>query len=286
MNLRTRTRLWSLCLGMAAWSLGVHEGSAQEVRARVVDEQTRNAVVGAEAILLGPDSTELARATTGPDGFFQLAAPAPGTYTLRVESMSYSAQTRSVMLEEGQSVIPAFVLQVTAITLDTLQVDAERSVIAPQGVVGFSRPSHLVAGERMAMLERTGISFSSAVRELGGSVRVRDVMVGERHLPCIESRARVPSFNERRYGAGRGADCLMVAIIIDGSDTGLDGEPALRFVQGLRISDYESMEYLSTVDAGTRYGLHAADRGALVLWTRGRGPHASEARGGGGGSSG
>ncbi len=283
MSERTRRKTYALCLSLLACILSVRAGGAQEVRARVVDEQTRKEVVGAEAILLGPDSAEITRATTGPNGFFELAAPSPGTYFILIESMSYAAQTRQVTLGQGQTVIPAFVLQVDVITLDTLQVDAERGVVVPQGVVGFSRATHLVAGERMATLERIGISFTGAVRELGGSVRVKDVMVGERHLPCIESRNRVPSFRDSDT-RGRSGNCLMVAIVIDGTDTGLDGVDALRFVQGLQVSDWESIEYLSPVDAGFRYGLRASDRGALVLWTRGRGPHRSEARGGGGGT--
>ena len=73
----------------------------------------------------------------------------------------------------------------------------------------------------------------------------------------------------------------MVAIIIDGVDTGMDGEEALRFVRALQVRDFESLEFLSQLDAGVRYGLRAGDRGALLLWTRGIGPHQSKARGGG-----
>jgi len=251
---------------------------AQQVRARVVEDLSRSAVTGASVALLSPDSSELAQTTTGPDGFFQLSAPAPGTFLIRIEHLGYETVTRSVAARVGSILIPAFVLRVTAIPLDTLEVEVERSDVTRQGVVGFSRRSYLLSGERMAVLERTGVSFISAVRELGASLRFRSVTVGERSLTCIESTRRVPSFRER----GTSRECNMVAIIIDGVNTGLDREAAMRFVHSLHVYEFESMEYLSSVDAGTRYGLLASDQGALVLGTRGRGPYKSEARGGGG----
>jgi hypothetical protein len=73
-----------------------------------------------------------------------------------------------------------------------------------------------------------------------------------------------------------------VAIVINGVNTGMDGESALLFFQSLQVPDWESIEYVAPIDAGVQYGMLAGERGALVLWSRGMGPHASEARGGGG----
>jgi hypothetical protein len=263
-----RTRSWSssvfLTLGVCA--LGVQDGVAQEVRARVVDEQSRSSVVGAAVMLLTTDSTEITMATTGPDGFFQLSAPAPGSYLVQIQYPGYATLTRSVAMDEGQALIPAFVLRVTAIRLDTLEVEAPRGALTPHGVVGFSRPSHLLAGERIAGLERAGVSFLGAVLQLGGSVRVKSVG----RFTCIESTRQTS-----RSG------CNMVAIILDGVNTGLSGPAAMQFVHYLHLYDFESVEYLSPMDAGFRYGFGASDRGALVLWTRGSGPYKSKARGGG-----
>ena len=276
----TRTRALPGILSLVICLLWAQAGGAQEIRARVVDEQSRSGMGGAMVLLLSPDSNEVARATAGPDGFFTLLAPAPGKYLLQVEELGYETVTRSVTAGEGQSLIPAFVLRVTAIPLDTLQVEASRGEVTPQGVVGFSRSTYLLAGERMAELERTGISFTSVVRELGAGLRFRGVKVGDRSYTCIESTRKTQSF---RGGGGSSGDCDMLAIILDGVDTGLDGVDALRFVAYLHVSDYESVEYLTSVDAGTRYGLRASARGALVLWSRGHGPHRSHARSGGGG---
>jgi hypothetical protein len=273
--MRTRNRI-RLILTLVACALGVQEGIAQEVRARVVDELSRSAIAGAAATLLTPDTVVIARAVSGPDGFFSLSAPARGDYLVRIEHLGFATVTRSVAVRDGQVTVPAFVLPVTAIPLDTLEVEASRGASRVPGVVGFSRPSHLISGDRMAVLERTGVSFTSAVREIGAGLRSRGVMVGDRNYTCIESVRHTPSM-----GGGGGGGCAMVAIILDGVNTGMDTEGALRFVHYLRLAEYESVQYLSPVDAGVRYGLRASDRGALVLWTRGKGPFKSEARGGG-----
>jgi hypothetical protein len=273
-----RIQFLPVILSLVVSAVWVQDGRGQEVRARVVAERSRSGMEGARVLLISADSIEIARTTTGPDGFFDLAGPGPGTFLIRIEHLGYGTVTRSVALEEGVRLIPAFVLSMTAIPLDTLEVEASRGAVAPPGVVGFSHPSYLLAGERMAELEKTGISFTSVVRELGGGFRLRGVMVGERNYTCIESSRRLPSF---RGGGGSSDGCNMVVIIVDGVDTGLDGVAALQFVSYLRLYDYESVEYQTSVEAGSRYGLRASDRGALVLWSRGRGPHRSKARGGG-----
>jgi hypothetical protein len=175
-----------------------------------------------------------------------------------------------VVIREADATLPAFVLEVSAIPMDTLQVETSRGGVRQPGVVGFGRPSHLISGERMATLEKSGTSFLSAARGLGAGLRFRSVKVGERSYTCIESSRRT---------SGRG--CRMVAIILNGVDTGLTGDAALRYVEHLNVFDLESMEYYTPVDAGFRFGMRASALGALVLWTRGRGPHVSKARGGG-----
>ena len=275
MNVRSRIGVLSFLPTLVALALGVQEGRAQEVRARVVDEASRRAVIAAVATLLTTDSVEIARTTTGPDGFFELPAPAPGDYLVRVEYPAFAAELRSVKLGSDQLVIPAFVLGVDVITMDTLQVDVDRAAVTPQGEVGFTRVSHLLSGERMAILEQGGVSIFSAARELGGSIQLKPVKVGERVLTCIESRRRMGGFG------GSGRACYNVAIIINGVHTGMDGQDALFFFQTLRIPDWESIQYLPPTEAGMEHGMLAGERGALVLWSRGMGPFKSQERGGG-----
>jgi hypothetical protein len=75
--------------------------------------------------------------------------------------------------------------------------------------------------------------------------------------------------------SSRRSICENVALIIDGVNA---GEASWSTVRALNLQDYESVEFLTGLEAGARYGSAAASRGALVLWTRGRGPHRSVER--------
>jgi hypothetical protein len=136
-----------------------------------------------------------------------------------------------------------------------------------------------VAGERLAELEQVGASMDAAVRQLGAGLRVRHLLFRDmvRGKTCVEMTRRLPSFRlEARRG---GADqCDMVAIVLDGVTI----PDPLEFFQHQSLRDYESIEYVPGPEAGTLYGMEAGASGALVLWTRGRGPHRSPQRGGGG----
>jgi hypothetical protein len=46
----------------------------------------------------------------------------------------------------------------------------------------------------------------------------------------------------------------------------------------MSVRELESVEYLNPLDAGLRYGNRAAQSGALVMWSRGQGPHKSPSR--------
>jgi hypothetical protein len=251
--------------------LEVRQGAVREFRAGVVDDASREPLAGPEVTLLAADSIEIARTTSGPDGSFTLSV-APGRYILRIRHPGYEALLEPVTLEDGQSTLPALVLRRAAIPLDPLVVEVDRGNVALGGVERSARPVHVLAGERLARLDGSGVAFTTAVRDLGAGLRLRDVVVNGRHYTCIESARSGPGF--------RGSGCRMVAIIVDGVDTGLDGEEALRFVRGLHVAEFESIEFLTQLDAGVRYGPHAGDRGALLLWSRGRGPHRSRTRGG------
>jgi hypothetical protein len=70
------------------------------------------------------------------------------------------------------------------------------------------------------------------------------------------------------------AFCDMILVVVDGNEVPGGGDMLL----GMTGTDLESVEYLPPIEAGARYGIQAAIQGALVLWTRGRGPHARRER--------
>jgi len=86
---------------------------------------------------------------------------------------------------------------------------------------------------------------------------------------CIYSRRS----SGRRAMASSGGGlphCPMIAAFIDGVRTANAGA----YLDAMRASDVESVELLSASDALQRYGASAGGAEALIIWTRGNGPHA------------
>jgi hypothetical protein len=258
----------------AAASGGVSSAQAQQIRGRVVDEQSRNALVESTVTLYADgDSTRIDRAGTAADGFFTLTAPGPGQYRIVVDRIGYSPAERDITLgDQRELLVPAFVLRGEAIALDTITARGQATRQSATIDVGFRRASHLIAGARLAMLERTGTSVDAAVRQLGAGLRVRPVLTAgsTRAMTCVELTRRLPSFR-----GGSSSGCAMVALVLDGVTI---PDPLHFYNQDLFLRDIESIEYVPAAEAGLLYGMEASARGALVVWTRGRGPHRSEDR--------
>lgn len=230
--------------------------AAQRSEIRVVDEPTRLGIRYA-TLTLEADGQQSAVAETDSLGFAIIAIPERRTYTVRVRALGYLEQTREIdFATRDLSLIPAFVLQPEVLALTPIEVQARRSSYRGEG--GGTRASQTVAGARIARMRLAGLMLEDAIREMPG-VRVSY----PRGRLCVEST--------RGYGSFRGnpADCRMVAIVVDGFPS-MDAAEMLR---NATLDNFESVELMSAREAGFRYGMEASQRGALILWTRGRGPH-------------
>lgn len=262
-------RFW-LTVGLLAWVAA--PAQAQQIRGRVVDDATRQPLADVAVALLAPSGDVVTTALSGDDGFFTLRAPAAGRYRVRAQRLGYRAAEQEVNVAAANLTMPALVLVSDAIPLDSVEVTARSRREAPQPGTG-GRTFNVVAGSRLATLERMSGSTHTAIRELVG-IRMRTLTTftdeaGQRHrnYVCIESSRRVGSMGPR-------AACDPVVLVLDGIPV---GDPHLN-LRGMTLADVESIEFLSPMDAGHRFGLDASARGALVVWTRGRGPHRSADR--------
>jgi hypothetical protein len=267
--------------------LGSGVAQAQQVRGRVVDDRARRAVQNATVLLVDSAGVQHAGGTTGADGFFTLRAPGAGRYTILIQQPGYAENRRDVQVASSDLLVPAFVLETEAVQLDSIGVEARArpQELAP---TGFQRSSHVISGAQLATLERQGGRFLTAVREMS-SIRFREWSEEGRQFFCVQSVRAASSglqidtrARERRSDGGaigiegRGAtDCQWVALVVDGILIG--GDPMTNYRQ-LHLSDFESVEYLPPAEAGRLYGMAAASSGAIVAWSRGRGPHVSEQR--------
>ena len=253
-------------LSMVALAFLPLQLSAQTIRGRVVDERSRQPVAGVAAVLLSTGGGVVADANSDADGFFALRVP-PGTYTLHLQRIGYASIDSELRIGEEDRVLPAFVLKAEVIPLDSIV--AEVPSRRPRNEVGFRRSANVISGARLAKLEEVAARPLTAVHELP-NVRIRRIQYyrGIRDYQCIESPRRMMSMQSQ------GGGCDPAVLVLDGIVAGdpWDG------IRGLHVSDIESIEFLSPVEAGFQWGGNAAVVGALVVWTRGQGPYRSEAR--------
>ena len=240
--------------------------AAQEIRGRVVDERSRQAIDGVTVGLYAGD-TLVDEASTDRTGFYTLRASQPGEYQVLAQAAAYASGSTRVTLSDAALTIPALVLRAEVFELDPIEANArgEQRNIAAE--TDFSRASHVMAGARLARLESQGGRALTAVRELSG-LRVTEYIQFGQPVLCIESRQRMGGMNE-------GSGCKWVVLVIDG--IALGGDPQQTF-RGFMLQDYESIELVPPAEAGFRYGSDAGVNGALVLWSRGRGPHVDPSR--------
>ncbi|MEW5929311.1 MAG: carboxypeptidase regulatory-like domain-containing protein [Gemmatimonadota bacterium] len=110
---------------LLAWLLAPLPLAAQAVRGSVVAESGGAPVPGAMVLLLDASGKARAGALTGADGRFSLAAPAPGTYTLRAERVGHgSAVSPALVLSAGESVEQRLVAPAQAVLLEGISVRA------------------------------------------------------------------------------------------------------------------------------------------------------------------
>ncbi|HSJ30258.1 MAG TPA: carboxypeptidase-like regulatory domain-containing protein [Longimicrobiales bacterium] len=245
---------------------------AQQVRARVIDADQRTPLTSVRISVMDSAGADHASAQTDRNGFFTMDGIAPGSYTLSAELDGYRT-VRQPFVVSGTSpvVVPAILLQSEAVALDPVRAEASVERTAEIGERDAIRGEFVLAGSRMAELEKVNASPAAVYRELG--VRVQEVQTASGVMFCLQSR-RGP--NSMRGGGG--GSCEQVAVAVDGV---LIRDPAM-VLRTLKPGAWESIEYLSAVEAGARFGLQGSSSGgAILLWSRGNGPHRNAARDGG-----
>lgn len=248
--------------------------SAQQLRGRVLDEATRQPLASATVSLLRGDSA-IAETGTDAQGFYTFALPGAGSYGVRISHVGYVDVVQRVRAQAGQQevTVPAATLTSEAIRMESLEVTSESARSGMYAGMPVARPLNRLTGEKLNRLEKTGATTYSALRQLGAGLRVRVVnLPGGKSDTCVESTRRTMDLNG---GTGSGA-CENVALILDGIYV---GPASYAHMRSFHLADYESIEFLTPLEAGQRWGFEASSRGALVIWTRGNGPHRSNERG-------
>jgi hypothetical protein len=230
---------------------------SQVVRGRAVDSATRRGIAEVTITILDRDSRAFSELATDSSGFFTARLAELGEFRFIASRLGFAPDTQVVSLRSADTVgLPAFLLRSSAIPLESVTAEVRAR---DEAAVGFARTGHVVAGGGLADLDRQGARLTAVARDIPG-LRV----VGW----CIQST--------RRFLDMRGAGGCVV-LVIDGIVMA-HGPILVRQTLSEPLSNWESVQYLTPVEAGSRFGLDASARGALLLWSRGRGPHVSEDR--------
>ena len=255
-----------------------------------VFDSTRAAPLAGARVFLSGTSHET---TTGADGRFRLEGVAPGRYSLsfshpRLDSLGYVAAPRDAQAAEGGAAVELAVPRAAAagargsVALEALRVTAR----GPEPAAASTAIRGGPAGRRRITREQIE-ARQAAVRTVGDLVatlpglRVRDLYYpGTMMLKevCIESGATPRSLrtvevpDPRKPGEMMRVDaepCRAVEVYVDDAPVPDGGQ----FVRNMALSEIESIEYLSSAEAGARFA-GGAGRGVLLVYTRGNGPRA------------
>ena len=250
------------------------EGSPSSLVFHVTDAADGRRLGGA-AIELKPDPRRLG---TGPDGILRFDRLAPGDYELAIEHIGYGRRTLSLRVEPGEEAridlsVPPLPVRLDPIAVTTSALGSELRDRSSSTRVDF------VAGEDMAFAQARAARVPDVLRAYFPSLEVNEGVYATIENPtleqivCLESGRRLERL--RTPPGVASPFCEMMVVVVDGVPISHSGQ----YLRGLTLDVLESIEVLHPLDAGLRYGQAAGNAGALLLWTRGRGPHMSSARG-------
>jgi hypothetical protein len=250
------------------------EGSPSSLVLHVRDAADGRAL-GGVAIELEPDPRRLG---TGRDGILRFDRLAPGDYQLVMEHIGYGRRTLPLRVEPNEEArvdvaVPPLPVRLDPIAVKSSALGSELRDRASPTRVGF------VAGADMAFAQARAARVADVLRAYFPGIQVREGQYSTFENPlaeqivCLESSRRLerlltPPGIEQPF-------CDMMVVVVDGVRIFQPGH----YLRGLSVDIIESLEVLNPLDAGIRYGTDASNTGALLLWTRGRGPHMSAARG-------
>jgi hypothetical protein len=230
---------------------------AETILLTVRDWETLAPISG--AIVSLPDLER--QSISGADGRVRLEGLLEGEHRIEVRHLAYGTQQDRLTVGPGQSDLEMR-LSPRAIAIEGVRVVARSAAEEARRRSG-SRQS-LLLREDLVVLERSAQNLGDIARRLPG-VRVREIRQLNSSLVseiCIESARGVmrdytgPACNEP------------VMVVIDGMP---NFDPSS--LVGINAAEIESIEYLSSAEAGGRFGMGSA-RGVIIIYTRGNGPYA------------
>lgn len=137
--------IYSLSICLLLFYQVLFAGTTGKVAGKVTDAKTKEALIGANVVLVGTNMG----AATDADGNYNILNIPPGTYTLRTTAIGYSAVTiKDVRVSVDQTTKINIQMGEEAITLENVVVTAERPIVQKDITSTEAR----VSGDQISML--------------------------------------------------------------------------------------------------------------------------------------
>ena len=219
---------------------------------------------------------EPAYSTIGGDFRF-IGVPA-GDHVLEVEHLSYGTQREVVSLAPATATDIEMRLAPQAIALEAIEARGDAAVLSALRA-SSSSGSAIVAGRTMAIEEMRGGRLGDVAKTRFPSLRVSEGIFntpdGIARGVCMESIRRIMSLRAAETDTSSLPFCNSIEVIVDG----IAVSDPVGFLGTVSLADFESVSFMSAIEAGVRFGRDAgAHGGVLILYTRGRGPYVSQER--------
>lgn len=225
-----------------------------QLQGRVVQYATEEPVAGASVHLVG---TELQQITDNA-GRFLLDSIPPGQHEIRTEHLGFATRTDSVTVFSNEAVLVEVGLTTEPIPLEGMIVTARGRLGEPLGELG-RRQDYLHRGQIEPLLARVRDMQDLLEQGHFPALSVRETQMVDPETGAMFRGLCIESVRMQRSQE----TCRMIHVIVDGVPFPNPGE----FLSLLPPENVESIEYLSPMDATTRFGTRAGN-GALVITTR------------------
>jgi hypothetical protein len=250
---------------LALASLGsLAEAQTVNLRGRVIERETDTGIHAVSIRLLGTAH----QATTDSTGRFQLPEVKPGEYTIEVSRLGYEVRSQTMTVPKTAEYQLEIVMTTTPVDLPAITVRAISNEERERRAEATS--TRRLSFEQLRAAQAQNRKLEDVIRSAAFGLRVREgTFTSDREtskMLCIEAPSRGPS--SFRSSGGRSADghprCAMVPVFVDGMKI----ENAGSYLLGAPLDNFDRIEWLSMIAAGTRFGVLAENKGALVLYSR------------------
>jgi hypothetical protein len=201
----------------------------------------------------------------------------PGENELRIEMIGYGSRSAPIQVAAAEEIQVMVRVPPKPVALEPIAIHSTmRSEFRTPREA--STRVDILAGRELAFAEARAANVADVLRGRFAGLFIHEGAYSTVHNPelerivCVESVRRLDRL--RSPPGVREPFCEMVTIIYDGVPTFNAGA----MLRNLSVRDIESLEYLGPLEAGIRYGVRASQSGALVIWSRGQGPHKSPER--------